>query len=50
MYIYVCVYIYIYIHIFNPGGNISQKNSCTATYNLFRKPSTLDKQDMRDTP
>ena len=33
----------------NPGGNIPQNTSFTATYLLSRKPSKLDEQDMRDT-
>ena len=33
----------------NPGSNIPHSNSCTATYNLSRKQSKLDEQDMRDT-
>ena len=33
----------------NPGSNIPQNSSCTATYLPSQKPSKLDKQDMLDT-
>ena len=33
----------------NPGGNIPQDSSCTATYHPSRKPSKLDEADMRNT-
>ena len=33
----------------NPGDHIPQKSSCTETYHPSRKPSKLDKQDIRDT-
>ena len=33
----------------NPGSNIPQNSSCTATYHPSRKPSKLDESDMRDT-
>ena len=33
----------------NPGSNILQNSSCTATDLPSQKPSKLDEQDIRDT-